>query len=301
MKSTLFATAVLLSAMSFLGGVQAVEHAQRISTDDYKETWTDKDTSKSTYENLKKQDSAIEFDHHKRPVIGILTEPIRGQLSAHDDMEKHSVDTSRHMSYVPRAHVQFLEQAGVRVVPVDFNLPKDELIELLEQVNGVYLPGDSHQGIINEQYKDTFIDVMMFAEAQALEHKSHFPVFLMGNSLNTYVTSKSRLRGVVTEMRDLKHTNSRVELIEHPDDTFLFNGISREEKQAIFNTAQFFNLNGQGVRKSNVGKEIAVNNKIKPIAVFSSHGIDDADDKFVAIAEGKDMPMFAFTYALEMV
>ena len=34
-------------------------------------------------------------------------------------------------SYVPRSHVQFLEQSGNRVIPIDYQIPEEELLELL--------------------------------------------------------------------------------------------------------------------------------------------------------------------------
>ena len=46
---------------------------------------------------------------------------------------------------------------------------------------------------------------------------------------------------MLTDMSEYKHTNSRMDLVDHPDDTYLFNKMTREEKQAVFNTAQFFN------------------------------------------------------------
>ena len=46
--------------------------------------------------------------------MGILTEPLRGSL--HKDEEKLS-----HVNeYIPTAHVKFLEQAGIKVVPVSY-------------------------------------------------------------------------------------------------------------------------------------------------------------------------------------
>ena len=36
--------------------------------------------------------------------------------------------------------------------------------------------------------------------------------------------------------------DSRVELITHPEDTFFFNSLGRDDKQAVFNTAQLFNM-----------------------------------------------------------
>ena len=204
-------------------------------------------------------------------------------------------------SYVPRAHVQFLEQAGNRVIPIDYNLQEDELEELLSQINGLYLPGDSHQSITDEKYKSTFLASMVFAEEKAHMDHVHFPVFLMGNSLQTYIRSKSTTRGSITDMKQHKHTNSRVELIKHPEDTFLFHNLSRDDKQAVFNTAQMFNMQVSGVSVENLGKENAVKNKLKPIAVFSSHEIEDDNDRYIAIAEGTDMPIYAFTYGIELI
>ena len=70
----------------------------------------------------------------------------------------------------------------------------------------------------------------------------------MGNSLSTWVRSKQQEAGVLTDMADYKYSNSRIDLMEHPDDTYLFNKMTREEKMAVFNTAQFFNMQVTGLR-----------------------------------------------------
>ena len=52
-----------------------------------------------------------EIDHGKRPVIGVLTEPLRGGMYTPSNSrfkKDELVDTSE-ASYVPKAHVQFLE------------------------------------------------------------------------------------------------------------------------------------------------------------------------------------------------
>lgn len=59
-----------------------------------------------------KKNSYTSLDANKRPVIGVLTEPIRGD----------TYEIKQAVSYIPKAHVQFLEQTGVRVVPVDYKL-----------------------------------------------------------------------------------------------------------------------------------------------------------------------------------
>ena len=87
----------------------------------------------------------------------MLTEPLRGSVKGASESE--SVP-----GYVPRPHVQFLEQAGVRVVPIDYRLSRDELIDLFEQINGLYLPGDSQTAVTNEVYRDAFWVALGYAE-----------------------------------------------------------------------------------------------------------------------------------------
>lgn len=175
--------------------------------------------------------------------------------------------------YVPRAHVQFLEQAGVRVVPVDYRLPRDELVETLSQLNGLYLPGDSQMAVTDETYKAAFVISMAYAENEAFVEEEHYPVFLMGNSLSTWIRSKQNEKNVLTDMTELKHTNSRLDLVEHPDDTYLFNRMTREEKQAVFNTAQFFNMQGTGLRPIDLKNQPAIKRHLKPLALYTGHGI----------------------------
>ena len=66
-------------------------------------------------------------------------------VSHEDDLIE--VGSDKHTSYIPRAHVQFLEQAGIRVVPIDYRLSTEERFALYDQLNGVYMPGDSHMTV----------------------------------------------------------------------------------------------------------------------------------------------------------
>ena len=102
-------------------------------------------------------------------------------------------------------------------------------------------------------------------------------------------------------MGSYKHTNSRIDMVEHPDDTYLFNKMTREEKQAMFNTAQFFNMQVSGLRPVDLKYKNALSRHLRPLALYTGHGIEEDDQKFIAIAEGAEMPLYAFTYGIEMI
>ena len=147
MKSYLTGSAALLVTINLFEGVNAVEHPQLASTADFQETWIDRPEQDDMITQQKELRYTKILDHQKRPVIGVLTEPLRGDLykaGTEDDINaKIGRGVERKPGYVPRTHVQFLEQAGVRVLPVDYRLKRDELVTLFDQLNGLYLPGDS--------------------------------------------------------------------------------------------------------------------------------------------------------------
>lgn len=57
-----------------------------------------------------------------RPTYGIITEPLRGDISKGFENIEHMKE------YIPTSHVQFLEQASIKVVPISYQLPEEELI-----------------------------------------------------------------------------------------------------------------------------------------------------------------------------
>lgn len=69
---------------------------------------------------LANRHASIKISDNRRPVYGVLTEPIRGRMRNKKDETQTYEHSSEEVSYIPRAHVQFLEQSGVVVVPIQF-------------------------------------------------------------------------------------------------------------------------------------------------------------------------------------
>jgi len=79
MKSC-FGSAALLAALNLLNGVDAVEHPLLTSTADFKETWFERSEKNDMISKTKELRYTKFIDHSQRPVIGVLTEPLRGDL-----------------------------------------------------------------------------------------------------------------------------------------------------------------------------------------------------------------------------
>ena len=54
--------------------------------------------------------------------------------------------------YFESSHADFLQAGGARVVPIDYQMSTRQLSKLLSQLNGVYIPGDTKQSYLNEEY-----------------------------------------------------------------------------------------------------------------------------------------------------
>eukprot|EP00352_Strombidinopsis_acuminata_P007500 CAMPEP_0176369302 /NCGR_PEP_ID=MMETSP0126-20121128/23192_1 /TAXON_ID=141414 ORGANISM="Strombidinopsis acuminatum, Strain SPMC142" /NCGR_SAMPLE_ID=MMETSP0126 /ASSEMBLY_ACC=CAM_ASM_000229 /LENGTH=108 /DNA_ID=CAMNT_0017727883 /DNA_START=322 /DNA_END=648 /DNA_ORIENTATION=+ len=106
-------------------------------------------------------------------------------------------------SYIPKAHVKFLEQAGITVVPVSYQSTEEELAEMMNKLSGLYIPGDSQRTLTDMDYRKTFYGIMKYVEEQTYNQKDHFPVFLMGNSFNNLVSMKEQHGHNIREMSDL--------------------------------------------------------------------------------------------------
>lgn len=101
----------------------------------------------------------------------------------------------------------------MRVVPVDYHLSKSERTALFDKLNGVYVPGDSHLTVEDEEYKNAFIHVLHYTTEQAKVNKEHFPVFFMGNTLTTLVQATQELKGRLTPMKGMANEMFTVGLL----------------------------------------------------------------------------------------
>ena len=70
----------------------------------------------------------------------------------------------------------------------------------------------------------------------------------------------------------------------------------------MFNTAEFFNSQVTGLRPMDLKNQRALTRHLRPLALFTStNGEINDEEKFIAIAEGAEMPLYAFTYGVELV
>lgn len=61
--------------------------------------------------------------------------------------------------------MQYLESAGARVIAIDYRTPNAELKKILNQINGVYIPGDHISTFVDDEYSYAVGQVLKFAQS----------------------------------------------------------------------------------------------------------------------------------------
>lgn len=83
-------------------------------------------------------------------------------------------------TYFESSHADFLQAAGARIVPVKYNLSELELEAELENLNGLYIPGDTKTTMLDEKFIETTRLTLKWAESHNTDKGKHFPVIGMG-------------------------------------------------------------------------------------------------------------------------
>ena len=117
-------------------------------------------------------------------------------------------------------------------------------------------------------------------------------------------------------MRQYRNSNVQVELLKEHDETFLLHQLQFDKSHAhAFDMGTFFNRQSIGLRLKDLETDSRLKKIITPLATFMGSGdaknsmtIEAEPEKwgygkeleFIAIAEGLDLPIYIFTYNIEM-
>lgn len=96
----------------------------------------------------------------------------------HPQLRKSNGDY--YTQYFESSHAEFLQAAGARVVPIDYQLSRIELKAKLEQLNGFYIAGDTKESYLNAEYQYAVVTVLSWAQQHNSVEEAHFPVVSMG-------------------------------------------------------------------------------------------------------------------------
>ena len=88
-----------------------------------------------------------------------------------------------------------------------------------------------------------------------------------------------------------------LQLVVEPSNSYLFSTMNEQDRQAVFNRAKLFNREVSGLTLEELKYDQALDKNYRALAVFS----DGRNNNIIAIAEGIKVPIYAFTYGVELV
>ena len=167
----------------------------------------------------------------KTPVWGIVTEPIKGKIDG------------GWTEYIPSSHVKFLEQTGAKVIAISYNIDKNELYRLLDQVSGVYLHGESIEAPKLNKFQATFGLILAYAFEHNHDKNDYFPVFMLGSTLQTFL--QNRLAQDVLPLSNvpsyLFNKNVKLRATIDPSKSFILDEISKDNVDEMIHAGSYFN------------------------------------------------------------
>lgn len=200
-------------------------------------------------------------------------------------------------------------------MPLSYLDSDADILRMLKEVNGIYVPGDSHKAIANKRYQQAFTTVLDYVKKANKVEKDYFPMFLMGKSAQTLISQMGLSSAVLHNMKSWRNNNSKLNLLKKAEDTFLLHQLQFDASTShAFDMGNFFNRQQSGFRVRDIELDDAIKKWLTPIATFDGSAFAEHDltmddiskkdynpkDEFVAIAEGTDLPLYIFTYNVEM-
>lgn len=264
--------------------------------------------------------------HHVRaktntPVIGILLQPIpsedfddsalwkqefdRVKQTVFDRMKKDNVnleieDVFPSNQFIEATHVKYLEQAGARVVPIDYTLPEEAVNKQLSQINGLYIPGDSKSLIShgNLEYTKAIQRMLKWAQLHNRAESQHFPV--LGVGYGALALMKSQMMSDI-HLSDFKPKNKmQLNLAQEPEHTYIFDEYKKEDLEATLDKIKFFTDVEMGLTMEDfVLEHNQLSSLFIPVGTFDDSSKPNQNKEYVAALEGVVEPWFGVVYRVD--
>ena len=183
----------------------------------------------------------FQVGHHARavsnqPIFGMLTQPI-----PHEWRREIEIGTD---AFIESSHVDFLQAAGARIVPIDYRMETRALSKLLEQLNGFYIPGDLKLSFDDPDFTNSVNTVMRWAgiHNDLEDENKHFPVVGVSYGYLSMLQSQLMNEHFFTEL-DSSQIGEALEqnLNLVPSDTFTYDEIKGSQLERLFDNITFYN------------------------------------------------------------
>ena len=204
--------------------------------------------------------------------------------------------------FIESSHIKYLESAGARVIPIDFNMKEDEMNRLLGQINGLYIPGDSESLVTdgNWGFTKAVRRILRWAQKHNEKESHHFPVLGVGYGALAMLRSQMKDEAVFDRVRASGKLQQN--LVHDPKHTFLFDEFTRESLEQTLDKVKFFSDLELGMTMEDMVLEHNVMSKLfMPVCTYDDPKRESQNKEIVSAVEGIVYPWFGIMYRIDRI
>jgi gamma-glutamyl hydrolase len=222
----------------------------------------------------------------QKPVIGIVSSPsdFRNQYDP------------KEFSYIKGSYAEYIETAGGIPVAIPWDLPENDLLRVLDSINGIlFTGGDADMWELNE-LKDNIV-FTTFTERTALivayaihlnDKGTHFPVYGICQGFEVITMGLVGRPHIIDNFKHPVQQDS-VEILQKAR---MFSNMPDHFVESMKNQRSMFYNHRYGFNLS----LLADNKALDDFFTITAKGIDDNGKEFIAGMEAKDYPIFIVQY-----
>jgi gamma-glutamyl hydrolase len=225
-------------------------------------------------------------DDFYAPVIGIVTEPF--SLNGNN--------------YVAASYVGFVEEGGARAIPIRYDIDKDDLDALLENLNGVIIPGgkvnlydgtDAYDDQLNLSQFTQTVKYIVDKSEQLAKKGRPLPILGICLGMQTLMFVKE-ISTDTTERLNLTGDYSATigELTEEADNSILFDGLPANLVRAVTTKNLLYFHHKFGITMDHFTSSEALSNYFTVLAMDK----DLSNTWFINAYEARGYPIFGVQF-----
>ena len=234
------------------------------------------------------------------PIYGILAQPLSNDdpLDTADEYGNFAFTESPALSnsFIKMSHVKYLEQGGARIVPVSYRLNENQISNLLSQLNGIYIPGDSQSILENERYLNAIKLTLQYAQNANLD--GHFPLVAMGYGYIGLMMQGIKGKDSIVVNDEIQQVELNLSLF--PNMTYMFDAYNLTQMESILNQVTFDHSLSYTIPLHRFYAESVLSTVFAPIATINNDKLEQ-ENEYVALVEGAHFPFFASALSLEKI
>lgn len=222
------------------------------------------------------------------PVIGVLGLPIDQSCdslaNAHINRRLAKKNTtSCFASFYPK----WIEAAGGRVIPLRFDLTKNQIDEVFSKLNGVLFTGGGLDLTLNSKYVETASRFLELAIAAG-----DFPLWGTCQGFQLLNILVAGTQSVLKNGFDSEHLSLPLNFTAHAPSSSLYGSLSKQNYETLAKKSVTVNLHHEGVEP-----QTFINNaKLSSFYNMLSTNADRKGRQFVSSMEAKQYPIFGVQY-----